>query len=374
MPIEVITKPTDPYSPDWISYWAANPHLARGVGADAAAPEGDGQPHWAESVANPDLKGVLSGFESRDQFFEAAGIKIEQPDWRTDLPDDLKETATKYKTPGEFIKTIKAQPVDWTADLPDDLKETGKRFTSKADALRSIVALQKREGQVRVPGKDAKPEEIAAYHKAIGVPDKPEAYEFFVPEGAVVTDDMKANQVEWGKRFQAMGISKEAAKKLSQFVFEDGKRQQDALVSADKTFAEQQEAALRAEWKGDEYDRNKTLANKAFRDLAGKTGLNVEALTQIETKDGRFLMDRAEIVRMFAAIGREMAEGSLGPTLTDSEKDTVDEQIRGIRSQIQEAQTSGDSKRANKLYQQEMALVAKRDGSRSVVGAQGRMA
>ena len=336
--------------------------------------QGNNEQHWAESVANPDLKGVLSGFESRDKFFEAAGIKIEQPDWRTDLPDDLKETATKYKTPGEFIKTIKAQPADWTADLPDDLKETGKRFTSKADALRSIVALQKREGQVRVPGKDATPEEIAAYHKAIGVPDKPEAYEFFVPEGATVTDDMKANQVEWGKRFQAMGIGKEAAKKLSQFVSEDGKRHQDSLISADKTFAEQQEAALRSEWKGDDYDKNKTLANKAFRDLAGKTGLNVEALTQIETKDGRFLMDRAEIVRMFAAIGREMAEGTLGPTLTESEKDTVDEQIRTVRAQIADAQSSGDSKRANALYQREMALVAKVSGSKPVVGAQGRMA
>ena len=336
--------------------------------------QGNNEQHWAESVANPDLKGVLSGFESRDKFFEAAGIKIEQPDWRTDLPDDLKETATKYKTPGEFIKTIKTEQSDWRAGIPDDLKPIADRFTSREDAIRAIQSFQKREGQVRVPGKDAKPEEIAAYHKAIGVPDKPEAYEFFVPEGATVTDDMKANQVEWGKRFQAMGIGKEAAKKLSQFVSEDGKRHQDSLISADKTFAEQQEAALRSEWKGDDYDRNKTLANKAFRDLAGKTGLNVEALTQIETKDGRFLMDRAEIVRMFAAIGREMAEGTLGPTLTESEKDTVDEQIRTVRAQIADAQSSGDSKRANALYQREMALVAKVSGSKPVVGAQGRMA
>ena len=337
--------------------------------------EQDNQPqNWASGVTSPDLKGVLSGFESRDKFFEAAGIKIEQPDWRTDLPDDLKETATKYKTPGEFIKTIKVAPSDWREGIPEDLKPIADRFTSREDAIRAIQSFQKREGQVRVPGKDAKPEEIAAYHKAIGVPEKPEAYEFFVPEGATVTDDMKANRVEWGKRFQAIGIGKDAAKKISQFVFEDGKRHQDLLISADKTFAEQQEAALRSEWKGDEYDLNKAMANKAFREIADRTGLNVEALTQIETKDGRFLMDRAEIIRMFAAIGREMAEGSLGPTLTDSEKDTVDEQLRGLRSQINEAQASGDSKRANKLYQQEQGLIAKRDGNRSVVGAQGRMA
>lgn len=36
-----IERPIDPYSPLWPAYWAQNPHLGRGVGADAAGGEGD---------------------------------------------------------------------------------------------------------------------------------------------------------------------------------------------------------------------------------------------------------------------------------------------------------------------------------------------
>ena len=263
---------------------------------------------------------------------------------------------------------------DWTADLPDDLKETGKRFTSKSDAVRAINDFRKRESQVRVPGKNATPEETAAYHKAIGIPEKSEEYEFpNLPEGMELTEQVKESRAEWGKRFQKLGIPKEAAKELSKLANEDALRDAVAQKEADKAFVESQEAALRSEWKGDEYDRNKTLANRAFTDLASRTGLNLEDLTKIETKDGRFLMDRSEIVRMFAAIGREMSEGSIGPSLTESERDTADEQIRNVRTQVAEAQASGDSKRANLLYQQEQGLLAKRSGNNPIVGARGRM-
>ena len=263
---------------------------------------------------------------------------------------------------------------DWTADLPDDLKETGKRFTSKADAVRAINDFRKRESQVRVPGKNATPEEIATYHKAIGIPEKPEDYEFSpLPEGLELTEELKASRLEWAKKFQSLGVTKEAAKELSKIANDEALREVKAEKEADEAFVKQQEAALRNEWKGEEYDRNKTLANRAFTDIANRTGLKLDDLTKIETKDGRFLMDRAEIVRMFAAIGREMSEGSIGPTLTDSEKDTVDDQIRNVRAQVAEAQASGDSKRANKLYQNEQALIAKREGSKAIVGARGRM-
>lgn len=263
---------------------------------------------------------------------------------------------------------------DWTADLPDDLKETGKRFTSKADAVRAINDFRKRESQVRVPGKNATPEEIATYHKAIGIPENPEDYEFSdLPEGLELTEEVKASRAEWGKHFHKLGIPKEAAKEISRLANEESLRELKAVKEADEAFVKQQEAALRSEWKGEEYDRNKTLANRAFTELASRTGLKLDDLTKIETKDGRFLMDRAEIVRMFAAIGREMSEGSIGPTLTESEKDTVEDQIRGVRQQVAEAQSVGDSKRANKLYQQEQALISKREGSKAIVGARGRM-
>ena len=328
-------KPIDPYSSEWSTFWAANPSLHRGVGAEAAVAETD----------------------------DAAVTDIVKPDADKAAADAAAKVVTK---------TDKED--NWRSDLPDDLKETANRFTSKADAVRAIADFRKRESQVRVPGKDATPEQIAAYQKAVGVPDKPELYEFpDLPEGLELTDQVKESRTQWGKRFHTLGVSKETAKELSKLVNEDVVRELSAQKEADKAFATKQEEALRNEWKGDEYERNKTLANRAFSDLANRTGLKLDDLTRIETKDGRFLMDRAEIVKMFAVIGREMSEGSLGPTLTESEKDTMDDQIRNIRTQTAEAQSAGDSKRANALYQQEQALIARREGSKPVVGARGRM-
>lgn len=284
------------------------------------------------------------------------------------------ETAPKESGADDLKLATDILNRDWTADLPDDLKETGKRFTSKADAVRAINDFRKRESQVRVPGKNASPEEIATYHKAIGIPEKPEEYEFSdLPEGFELTDGVKESRAEWAKHFHSLGIPKAAAKELSRLANEEELREMKATKEADESFVKQQEAALRSEWKGEEYERNKTLANRAFAELASRTGLKLDELTKIETKDGRFLMDRVEMVKIFAAIGREMSEGSIGPTLTETEKDTVDDQIRGIRQQVAEAQSAGDSKRANKLYQQEQALIAKREGSKGIVGARGRM-
>ena len=328
--------------------------------------------HWADSIENPDLKGALSGFESQEKFLEAAGIKIEAPDWREGFPDDLKESASKFKTPVEFITSIKQKPSDWREGIPDDLKPVAERFTSRDDAIRAIQALQKREGQVRVPGKDATDAERTAYLKAIGVPEKPDDYEFPVLPKEELTDQIKASRQEWSKRFHQAGVPKQTAKQLVEFLNQDVTKQMQAETEADKQFAKTQEEALRTEWKGADFEKNHNLANRAFAEVADRAGLNVDDLRKIETKDGRFLMDRAEMVRVFALIGREMSEGTLGPTLTASEVETLDDQIRGVRKEIEAAQAAGDSKRANTLYQREQALIVKKSGNKPVVGVAGR--
>jgi len=261
---------------------------------------------------------------------------------------------------------------DWRSDLPEDLRKTAERFTSKADAVRAIENFRKRESQVRVPGKNATEEEVAAYKKAVGVPDKPELYEFPDLKDQEITDEIKASRQVWGKRFHELGVSKDTAKALSNLVNEDQQKYLLSQVEADKAFAKSQEEALHTEWK-DDFDKNKTFANRAFSEIANRAGLKLDDLTKIETKDGRFLMDRAEMLRIFSIIGREMAEGSLGPVLTDAERDTVEDQISDVRKEIVEAQDKGDSKRANKLYQKEQALISKKQGSKPIIGAAGRM-
>lgn len=319
-----------------------------GEGASGAAAGGEGAsqaPEWLASVQDEKARTALSGFDSLDSLHKAVG----------------------YEPP-------KAETKDWREGLDEDLRKTADRFNSPQDALRAIQALQKREGQVRVPGKDATDEERAAYRKAVGIPDSPDGYEFPEVPKEQITDEVKASRAAWGQRFHENGVPKETAKALIAAVHEDAQKAEAAIAEADQQFAKQQEEALRAEWKGEAYDQNRTLANRAFAQMAERAGLKVEDLGKIETKDGRLLMDRSEIVKMFATVGREMQEGTLGPSLSATEVETIDEQIRDLRSQISDAQSKGDSKRANQLYQREQALIAKKEGRAPVVGAQGRAA
>lgn len=304
-------------------------------------------PEWVSNISDDGLKTTLSQFESPDAFFKAAGIeapKAVEKDWREQITEE-------------------------------DGKKFAERYTDLNAFTKGALDLRKQLSNAIVrPGKDAKPEQIAAYNKALGIPEKPEEYEFSdLPTGKDLTDEAKQSRQEWATRFHSLGVSKTAAKELSKLMTADITKAEQAQAEADKAFATAQESKLRDEWKGD-FDKNKTMANRAYNEIAQRAGISVEELGKIETKDGRFLMDNADIVRLFAVIGREMSEGSLGPILTESEKETLGDELHSLRKQISEAQAEGDSKRANLLYQRELALVAKMDGDKPLVGSQARAA
>ena len=100
----------------------------------------------------------------------------------------------------------------------------------------------------------------------------------------------------------------------------------------------------------------------------------MDALLKLETKGGAYLMDHPDLVQIFAAVGREMDEGSLGPAASADHWTAIDSQLREVRAGIERAQANRDTKEANRLYQVEQSLIAKASGSRPIVGAQGRPA
>ena len=300
---------------------------------------------WTETFSD-EHKESLSGFENQDKLFEAIGYKVPE--------------APEAK--------------DWREGMGDDLKKTADRFTSADEAIRSIQSFQKREGQVRVPGKDATDDEVSAYHKAVGVPDTAEGYEFKLIEGEESTPAIEAANKVWGERLHGLSVSTEIANELVKFLHEDVNAAHQAEKAADEAFVKSGEDALKAEWKGHDYEKNKAFADKAFTEIASRAGVSLDELKHIETKNGRFLMDDPRILKLFSIVGREMEEGSLGPTLTDSERDTMEDQLSDIQKQIDEAQSKGDSKRANKLYETKLGLIAKKDGNTPIVGSEGRAA
>jgi len=177
---------------------------------------------------------------------------------------------------------------------------------------------------------------------------------------------MEASNKEWGERLHSLKVPTETVNQLLGFMQEDATAFQALEVKADAEFVAQSEAELKAEWKGAEYEKNKDVANRAFKEIANRAGVNLEELTTMETSNGRFLMDTPAMLRIFAAFGREMAEGSLGPTLTDGERGTMQDQLTELRGKIEAANAKGNSKEANRFYQDEQALIAKMDGNKPI--------
>ncbi len=97
-------------------------------------------------------------------------------EWKKDaipvagLPDDWQERAVKMLPEAQQAKAreyLKTRPS--IADVMAASLSAQARITEATEAAKGLV---------KVPGKDAKPEEIAAFHKAMGVPDDPKDYKF----------------------------------------------------------------------------------------------------------------------------------------------------------------------------------------------------
>ena len=262
-----------------------------------------------------------------------------------------------------------AEPTNWRESVAgDDLQKIAERFNSPTDAIKAVADLRKQVStSIRVPGKDATDDDRAAFNKALGVPDSVDGYKFQVPEGHEATDADKAFQSSAAEAFHKLGISADQAAGLNEWNNALVAESQKATEAADKEFAEKTEAALKSEW-ADDYERNTTLAKRSAAEMLGT---DLESVAEMTVGD-RLLLDHPAMLRMFAKIGGEMEEGRLGPSLSEGQRSTLQEQADDISVQKFKAMDAGDSAKVKRLDIQERELMSKLHGESGVVGADGR--
>jgi hypothetical protein len=179
--------------------------------------------------------------------------------WRAALPEEFKnhDLVKNYTKPGDFVKDAVG-------------------FKTELDSVKT-----KLESAIFKPGENATAEEVNAYYKALGVPDK---YEFAKTEG--VEHDPK--MIEWATDvFSKAHLTKEQADMISTSWNGFVKGLNDAQAEADKaeelkveTAKKEAEAKLKTEW-GAEYDGNiefvkrgfKKLTNEDFSAFVDRTGI-----------------------------------------------------------------------------------------------------
>ena len=202
----------------------------------------------------------------------------------------------------------------------------------------------------------------------LGVPEKPEDYEFPAPaEGVQLTENEKTSRDNWAGFFHQIHLPKPMASAILGRFAEETATGEAAVIEADTRFSEASTTKLEAEW-GDDYDVNRTAAARAGRELFGDEFDNV---MQAKLSDDRLLMDSTFMLRALSRIGREMNEGSMD-VMTDSEKETIDDQVKDVRKRAAEAKDEGNTRLANKLFSQEQELLSKVVGKGPIVGAGSR--
>jgi hypothetical protein len=264
-------------------------------------------------------------------------------------------------------------PTDWRATLSSDEAKEFAKTSPDVDHLvgRALTMHQKLSTAIVPPGKDAPPEEVAAYHKRIGVPDAPEGYTFVMPEGQEATEADLAFQSTMAQALHAAEIPAAKAAQLNAAINEFSTQLLEAQTVADQKFATDSEAELRKAWPGEEYDANVAHAERAAGFMFGD---QFDEARHLETKDGRFLLDHPMMLRALATAGREMAESGLVPPMSADAQEQAQGELDDLRARIAKAQSENNTREANRLYQKEQEMIGKMGGDGPIVGSGTRAA
>lgn len=170
-------------------------------------------------------------------------------------------------------------------------------------------------GLIKVPGKDAKPEEIAAYHKALGVPEKPEDYvkDLTLENGAVIGEADKPLVDGMLAAAHKAGATQPVVASILNWYYEQQEKIATDLDLADDEFKHASLQALKQEWGPGAFERERKTAMRAFKDAEGghdwqRIKANPDAVANIilsaRGPDNRILGNDPRVLKWLNAISR----------------------------------------------------------------------
>src|SRR3990167_8829690 len=261
-------------------------------------------------------------------------------------------------------------PVDWRLPISkDDLKKHAERYNTLDDVLQGNLEMRSKLSTAIIkPGKNAKPEEIQAWNKALGIPENQDGYQY-VPAKEFEAEFKAPEAQERLKSFNAVahkaGLSADGYKAIMDWRNAEIAKDQRAIVEADKKFADDSEAALKKEW-GKDYDRNKEFANRGAEALFKG---DFKAFRELEMKDKRFLADNPIMVKAMAEFGRMTSEDGLGPVpMSDSDMTSLRSQLEDLTAKKMDAQNDGKDAEAKRLHGEIIKISKRIAGTRAYSG------
>lgn len=264
----------------------------------------------------------------------------------------------------------KAAPPAAPATWPEKWRELGSdndakiaarlsRYASPKEVIKALIAAQNRiaAGDLKVSlGKDAKPEEIAAYREAHGIPDEPTKYDL---TGLTIGDDDKPLVDKFLAAAHGAHMTPDHVRaSLNAYaqISEDARNQRAAL---DLEVKEKAEDALRAEW-GGEFRTNINMISNLL-DTAPQ-GVR-DKLLHGRLSDGTPIGSSPEVLQFLASLARERnPSGVVVPSGVATES-AVEDEIAKIEKVLRTDRAAYN--RDEKMQSRYRELLQWREGQRS---------
>lgn len=168
---------------------------------------------------------------------------------------------------------------DWRATLPEDIRAVPElqKYASVADLAKGHVEQSKLVGRkgLEIPGPDAKPEQVAAFHKALGVPESPDKYDLKPHPVWAHPDWNREAFTDFLKEMHASGAPPAVVQKAADFYANFVSRGLEEV----KNLEGEARAELRKEW-GANYEPYLGAANRGLARIEQMAGLEPGQLTE----------------------------------------------------------------------------------------------
>ena len=218
------------------------------------------------------------------------------------------------------------------------------RYDSPATLTAALSEAQTQlQQRVKVPGAESTETEIAAYHKAVGVPADEAGYgltknrPLHISEEVFGSDEMQAGLQKYQAVAKEHNISKAGLDALTEVTYQAEAAKAKAQEAADIENLEAGEANLRTLW-GKDYDRNVEIGDA----MLGR--FQAMDLGQIELAGGKLLGSHPDFIKFIGMAGRLHGEGDLHMGLIGSDKGAdLQQEIDSLTAEIHLAHGRGQA-------------------------------
>lgn len=294
------------------------------------------QEAWKADETNEELK---TAFTEHETVFNTAK---EARDTAKTALDELKASANKGYWPEDWRERYVDKLVDKAGKPLDDaakekMSKRLARYASPRAMIDAGISAQNKisaGGMVKVPGKDATPEEIAQYRADMGVPEDVKGYDLTLSDGMVIGDDDKGAVDGFLAAAHAGNYSQEQVTASLNWYYQQQEALETARYEADTAHRAEAEEELRLEW-GPEYQANRNLmANYLGSDFGEGVA---EMITGARLADGTPLANHPDILRGFVAKARAANPlGALVPGTGTKQHEAMVDEIAALEKQMGE--------------------------------------